>query len=639
MKNKRVFVSGGAGVIGREIVPKLANMGAIVLVGDLKSRPKEFPAEVKYRQGDLNAISSLELETFKPEIFIHLAATFERSTESKEFWGENFWHNVKLSHYLMTQIKECSSLRRVVFASSYLIYNPSLYQFDKPQHQPTKLKESDPIQPRNLTGMAKLSHEIELGFLDQFYSKEFTTVCARIFRGYGRNSRDVISRWIRLLLDEEPIKVYAPEGIFDYIYARDTAEGLIRLAMSGDVGAIINLGTGRSRSVGDVISILKQHFPRMRKEVEDIDLPFEASQADISLLKNKIGWSPEYDLELAIPEMIDFERKKKDESHKADAPLKLLVSSASAKAPLIAAAKFAAAKIDLSSKIVAGDLNKNTISRFIADEFWMMPKTNDDNFEQISQYCIANEINCVLPTRDGELEFWARNAKKFKLLGIHVIISAAEGIELTLDKYRFSKHCLSLGIPAINSYLDINNELNGGSWVVKERFGAGSRSMGLNLTKENALRHAKSLIDPIFQPYIEGKEISVDAYLTLKGFVKGLSLRYREIVVDGESQVTRTFRNSDLEERLKQILESLKLNGPVVMQVLIDKDGGIHVIECNARFGGASTAGIAVGVDSLYWALLESKGIPLNDYPFCRSSNEVRQVRIKSDSYVIDSGL
>jgi carbamoyl-phosphate synthase large subunit len=638
MKNKRVFVSGGAGVIGREMIPKLVSMGAIVLVGDLKEKPREFPAEVKYRQGDLNTITKLELESFEPEIFIHLAATFERSTESKEFWGENFWHNVKLSHYLMTQIKECSSLRRVVFASSYLIYNPSLYQFDKPQDKPTKLKESDPIQPRNLTGMAKLSHEIELGFLNQFYSKEFTTVCARIFRGYGRNSRDVISRWIRLLLDGKSIKVYAPEGKFDYIYARDTAEGLIRLAIS-DVGGIINLGTGSSRSVADVISILQQHFSGIQKEVEDVDLPFEASQADISLLKSKIGWTPEYDLERAIPEMIDFERVKKDEVQKTEASIKLLISSASAKAPLISAAKLAAQKIDLSSQVIAGDLNKNAVSRFIADDFWLMPKTNDENFEEISKYCKVEGINCVLPTRDGELEFWARNAKKFKSNGIHVIISGIEGIELTLDKFRFSKDCLSLGIPAINSYLDISNELTSGSWVVKERFGAGSRSMGLNLTRENALRHAKNLIDPIFQPYIEGKEISVDAYLTLEGFVKGLSLRYREIVVDGESQVTRTFRNPDLEERLKQILESLKLNGPVVMQVLIDKDGGIHVIECNARFGGASTAGIAVGVDSLYWALLESKGISLNDYPFCRSSDEVRQVRIKSDSYVIDSSV
>jgi carbamoyl-phosphate synthase large subunit len=46
MKNKRVFVSGGAGVIGQQIVPKLIALGAIVYVGDLKPRPAGFPGQV-----------------------------------------------------------------------------------------------------------------------------------------------------------------------------------------------------------------------------------------------------------------------------------------------------------------------------------------------------------------------------------------------------------------------------------------------------------------------------------------------------------------------------------------------------------------------------------------------------------------
>ena len=77
------------------------------------------------------------------------------------------------------------------------------------------------------------------------------SACARIFRGYGCNSRDVISRWVRALLAGEPINVFRPEGIFDYIYAEDSAEGLIRLAESNVTG-IINLGTGRGRRVQEV---------------------------------------------------------------------------------------------------------------------------------------------------------------------------------------------------------------------------------------------------------------------------------------------------------------------------------------------------------------------------------------------------
>src|SRR5262249_24566286 len=131
--------------------------------------------------------------------------------------------------------------------------------------------------------------------------------CARIFRGYGRNSRDVISRWIRLLLKNEPITVYRPEGIFDYIYGADSAEGLIRLAESG-AGGILNLGTGRARRVEDVVEILRKHSPGLGVIEASSDIPYEASQADMTAYEAAVGWKPEYDLERAIPEMIAFER-------------------------------------------------------------------------------------------------------------------------------------------------------------------------------------------------------------------------------------------------------------------------------------------------------------------------------------------
>src|SRR5688572_28017290 len=151
MQGKRVFVSGGAGVIGLEMIPLLVARGAEVLVGDLKPRPASFPAGVGYRQGDLNLITQDELAAFAPDVFIHLAATFERSTETYGFWEENFWHNVRLSHHLMTVAKDLPSLRRVVFASSYLIYDPVLYQFDSAQAGAVALSETDAILPRNLT--------------------------------------------------------------------------------------------------------------------------------------------------------------------------------------------------------------------------------------------------------------------------------------------------------------------------------------------------------------------------------------------------------------------------------------------------------------------------------------------------------
>ena len=66
---------------------------------------QNFSQEVLYRQGDLNFITQQELDSFNPEVFIHLAATFERSVETYEHWEENFLHNIKLSNHMMTLMR------------------------------------------------------------------------------------------------------------------------------------------------------------------------------------------------------------------------------------------------------------------------------------------------------------------------------------------------------------------------------------------------------------------------------------------------------------------------------------------------------------------------------------------------------
>ncbi|WP_020395559.1 NAD-dependent epimerase/dehydratase family protein [Thiolinea disciformis] len=631
IRGKHIFVSGGAGVIGLEIVPRLIMRGAIVMVGDLKFRPNTFTSDVIYRQGDLNTMTSDELAQFQPEIFIHLAATFERSAESYEFWEENFWHNVRLSHYLMTLVKDFPSLRRVVFASSYLIYDPRLYQFNKAHTQIRSLKESDSILPRNLTGMAKLSHEIELRFINQFKSKQFTTICARIYRGYGCNSRDIISRWIRDLLQKKALTVYRPEGIFDYIYAGDSAEGLIRLAENNEVDGIINLGTGKSRQVQDVLNILKQHFPDIKINEVESEIPFEASQADMSHYLNQIGWLPSYTLETAIPKIIEFERKRIEESLYANPKIPIiLVSSASRKIPLIQAMQRSARKVHPDAKVIAGDLSTIALSCHVADDFWCMPPTKEVYLAELIQGCKERGITTILPTRDGELLFWAKSSSVFAEAGIQVIVASEASLETCIDKLAFANFGKSHALPFIPTETNIES-VTATAYVVKERFGSGSRSIGINLDRKAAQAYLQKLDQGIIQPYIEGIEISVDAWLNRNHKVKGVILRRRELVTNGESQVTTTFRDVNIEIMVIKVLETLKLSGPVVLQAIITKQNQLQIIECNARFGGASTTAIAAGLDSLYWSLLESLSVNVDDYPFTRISSEIKQVRIPSD--------
>lgn len=631
MKNKRIFISGGAGVIGKEIVPKLAEKGAVVLVGDLKPRPAKWSNTVRYRQGDLNYITKAELDIFEPEIFIHLAATFERSTETYEFWEENYWHNIRLSNHLMSILKDTNSLKRVAFASSYLIYDQSLYSFKEPQQNPFNIKETDHINPRNLTGCAKLQHEIELNFLKGFKQEQFTSVCARIFRGYGKGSNCVVSRWIRDLLENKPIKVYRKEGLFDYIYAEETANGLIMLIEHPEITGIINLGNGKARKVQDIVDILKKYFPSMQVDEDKEDIPFEASQADITLLEKKTGWSPSMQLEDTIPLIIEHEKNNKAIHHKAG---NILVTSISKKVPLLKKVKNAANKLAPAIDLIGADIDTSCIGKFFTDGFWHMPPIKDLQPEDLIEYCKTNSINAIIPTRDGELGFFAGLKPELAKNNISVFVSDKETVNYCLDKLQFYQDAKS-GLPIMETS-DSIDDIKSGKYVVKERYGAGSDKIGINLNKDEAIGHSKKLNNPIYQPFIPGQEYSVDIFIDKDKNTKGVITRKRELVVNGESQITTTKTLPEVENVAREFINSKNFYGHVILQLIIDENNQIQIIECNPRFGGASTLSINSGLDSFYWFLLESNMVDISSYPFVRTKKEIKQIRFPEDIIIVE---
>tara|TARA_B100000886_G_scaffold335824_1_gene293558 strand:+ start:62889 stop:63860 length:972 start_codon:yes stop_codon:yes gene_type:complete len=316
----------------------------------------------------------------------------------------------------------------------------------------------------------------------------------------------------------------------------------------------------------------------------------------------------------------------------------ILVTSASQKVPLIRLLKTAATSIDPNAKIIAGDVDENSMSFLFADNYWVMPYLDESIIKEIIQECLKRKINTILPTRDGELLFWAKNASLFISAGIKILISKPESIKLCLDKIAFSEFGAQNNLPFIPSSLEIK-DIRSNFFVVKERYGSGSTSIGKKLSLLEANDHKKNLVMPLFQPFVEGVEISIDAWLDYYGNVKGLVLRKRNLVISGESRVTTTFRDSNIECQAKYILNKLGLRGPVVMQGIIEKSGDLKIIECNPRFGGASTTSIAVGLDSLKWSILERLDVSLDDHPFIRSKKEVKQIRVLSDIYYYDSDL
>ena len=308
----------------------------------------------------------------------------------------------------------------------------------------------------------------------------------------------------------------------------------------------------------------------------------------------------------------------------------VLITSISGKVPLIKAVKKAVRKCHKKGKVIGGDCSDNIVGRYFVDGFWLMPPIEQLNIESLINYCKQNNIKAIIPTRDGELPFFAANANILKENGISIMISSYATVQRCLDKLLFFGVLNDFNYPVIPTVANID-ELACESYVAKERYGAGSQNIALDYSKQDAIKHASLLESPIFQPFIEGREVSVDLYIGKDGVCKGVVARTRQLVVNGESQITRTIRDEKIETMCVKIAEQLEIYGHAVFQVLIDNQDNYHIIECNNRFGGASSLGLTAGLDSFYWFLLESNGYSIGPELFIRSTEEKTQVRYAED--------
>ena len=306
----------------------------------------------------------------------------------------------------------------------------------------------------------------------------------------------------------------------------------------------------------------------------------------------------------------------------------ILVTSLGRKQMLLRAVRDGASRSGMGAEqIWGGDCDAHAPARGLCDDFWHMPALRTMSVQSFIAGCLMRGIGYVLPTRDAELPAFARWAPQLAQAGIAVMVSSPAAITRCQDKLMFARALDAfqpgLAIPAST----LPQDLRSARLVVKERFGAGSRGIGLNLTLPEARRHAQSMRAPIFQPCIEGCEFSADTYVTRAGECAGCVLRWRDQVHAGESQVTTTFRDVELERLVGALARHLSLRGPAVFQGMAEPGGNVRMIEVNPRFGGASTLSIAAGLDVFGWWLAEASGQFLPDAGFTPPEATLRLVR------------
>lgn len=312
---QKIIVTGGAGFIGSHLVDLLLADGHKVLVMDNFSYgKKEFlPADnnlLMVAEGDITDRDFVHenITSFEAELIFHLAALHHIPTcENKP--DEALKINIEGTQHVLNAAATCTSLKKIVFASSGAVYDI----VDTPL-----LEDQTPTIPYDIYSVSKLSGEYLMRLWANKYKKQ--AVVARIFNTIGgreTNAHLVPEIVDQLLGGKSAIELGNLEPKRSYIDARDTSAGLYALSTiaSDKPFDVFNMGREDEYNVKEIVQMLGiaqgkpidiiQSAARMRK-VDRLK-----QQASMQKTKAATGWEPKFSVQEGLAYAFAFDQEKR----------------------------------------------------------------------------------------------------------------------------------------------------------------------------------------------------------------------------------------------------------------------------------------------------------------------------------------
>ena len=294
----RIIVTGGAGFVGKELVPTLAAKADVLVADRLRYGMPDWlktpPDGVTLSQVDIRDAAAIRavVEDFRPDAVVHLAAIHyipECDADPPNAVATNVAGTVNV-------LAACQPGTRFVFASSGAVY--------KPDEAPHRELESA-LEPADIYGITKLQGEAYV----RAFAADHGLSCGivRLFNviGPGETNPHLLPAIIAQLREgAESIDLGNTWPKRDYIDVQDAAGGFAAVALGENPPGVncetVNLGSGQQYSVDEILegmrSVLGLKFEVRQdpRRMRAVDRPFLG--ADISRIKDAFGWSPQNSL-------------------------------------------------------------------------------------------------------------------------------------------------------------------------------------------------------------------------------------------------------------------------------------------------------------------------------------------------------
>jgi len=298
---KKAIVTGGAGFIGSHMVEFLLKKGyRVIAVDDMSNGQLDnieiFKNNQKYDFKKIDLSKPFDDSFFKDTDYVFHLAALADIVPSIE--NPSKYHRANVT----------GTVRTLEAARKYnikkFIYSASSSCYGIPDTYPTSEKAD--IKPEYPYALTKYIGEKYTLFWNKLY--HLPVISLRYFNVFGTRARSnstygaVFKVFLKQKLANKPLTIVGDGNqTRDFTYVTDVVRANLRAAQSDLNGKIFNVGTGKPQSINflaDLIGGETTHIPKRPGEPD-------STHADISEIKEKLGWEPEVSFEQGVKIMLE----------------------------------------------------------------------------------------------------------------------------------------------------------------------------------------------------------------------------------------------------------------------------------------------------------------------------------------------
>jgi UDP-glucose 4-epimerase len=312
---ERVFVTGGAGLIGSHIVDLLVDGQAAGTYGDIvvyddftRGRTDNLAAaaargDVQVVTGDIRDVPSLEAAIDGADLVFHLAAIritqcAEDPRLAMEVLGQGTYNVIDAARR--------AGVRKVIASSSASVYGLA-------EEFPTT-ERHHPYNNRTLYGAIKTFNEGLLRTYHDMFGLDY--VALRYFNVYGPRMdvfgkyTEVLIRWMERIIAGEPPLIFGDgTQTMDFVYATDIARSNVLAAHADVTDDVFNIASGIETSLNELAARL---CVAMGSDLQPVYGPERSVNsvprrlADTSRARQILGFEAEIGLDQGLQELVEW---------------------------------------------------------------------------------------------------------------------------------------------------------------------------------------------------------------------------------------------------------------------------------------------------------------------------------------------